>query len=429
VAGRIHVDGKEVPRDGLYGQHYDEGLENWPEWLSEEARVHDPDASAVPAAGVGQAGPVREQLLDALDVAYCRGLGYGAPEESLAAYDTSCWAALVGEADRLRREGAALNVRVEQVDDQVNTLRRAVMLSEPTDQAAVLDRIRAVARRLAAHAIGFQDVLDESDRGPWGKTVGADIAELRRLADEQPTPDARGSSGPQVLPLARDLGSDLQVWPLARVLKDARCGSEDWSWEEEWADLDRRHAETGYLDTLEAQIRESGITVPVLIGSDGRLWDGHHRLRIAVRVGIGYVPVEIVPPAPTDQTTVRAATLHEATDEEGDEGDELVCVDQCGSCDACGMEPYGSPAEGWRQAARFLRRNARYSGDRQGALHAAVMIEDELRRLADEAQGTRERPDVQHAPGKVVRCPDCAAKGYAICLDEPAGPAAPAKEA
>ncbi|NJP75707.1 ParB N-terminal domain-containing protein, partial [Streptomyces sp. C1-2] len=66
---------------------------------------------------------------------------------------------------------------------------------------------------------------------------------------------------------------------------------------EEWADLDRRHADTGYLDTLEAQIRENGITMPVLVGSDGRLWDGHHRLRIAVRAGIGYVPVEIVPPA------------------------------------------------------------------------------------------------------------------------------------
>lgn len=90
---------------------------------------------------------------------------------------------------------------------------------------------------------------------------------------------------------------DLQVWPLRRILTEVRCGSADWSWDEEWADLDRRHAETGYLDTLEAQIRERGITMPVLIGSDGRLWDGHHRLRIAVRAGIEYVPVEIVLPA------------------------------------------------------------------------------------------------------------------------------------
>lgn len=88
------------------------------------------------------------------------------------------------------------------------------------------------------------------------------------------------------------------VWPLSRVLAEVAVGSRDWTWEEEWADLDQRHAATGYLDTLEQQIRENGITMPVLIGSDGRLWDGHHRLRIASRLGIEYVPVEIVEPAP-----------------------------------------------------------------------------------------------------------------------------------
>ncbi|KAB1146791.1 hypothetical protein F7R91_14520 [Streptomyces luteolifulvus] len=77
--------------------------------------------------------------------------------------------------------------------------------------------------------------------------------------------------------------------------------------------------------------------------------------------------------------TDRAAALLD-----DDEGDELVCVDLCGSCDACGMEPFGTPAEGWREAARFLRRTARASGDRQGALHGARMIEAELRRMADE---------------------------------------------
>lgn len=96
--------------------------------------------------------------------------------------------------------------------------------------------------------------------------------------------------------------SDIQVWPLTRVLTDVRCGSQDWTWDEEWADLDRRHAETGYLDRLEQEIKTRGITMPVLIGSDGRLWDGHHRLRIAVRLGIGYVPVEITPPAAPART-------------------------------------------------------------------------------------------------------------------------------
>lgn len=52
-----------------------------------------------------------------------------------------------------------------------------------------LEHARAIAHRLAAHAVGFHDVLDESDHGPWGKTVGADIADLVAALDgtEQPT--------------------------------------------------------------------------------------------------------------------------------------------------------------------------------------------------------------------------------------------------
>jgi hypothetical protein len=73
-----------------------------------------------------------------------------------------------------------------------------------------------------------------------------------------------------------------------------------------------------------------------------------------------------------------------------EDDDELVCVDECGSCDACGMEVFGTPAEGWREAARFLRRTARQSGDRQGAIHGARLIEAELRRLAGEARDERE---------------------------------------
>lgn len=45
------------------------------------------------------------------------------------------------------------------------------------DQPA-LEQVRVIVRRLAAHAVGFQDVLDDSDRGPWARTVGVDIAAL-----------------------------------------------------------------------------------------------------------------------------------------------------------------------------------------------------------------------------------------------------------
>lgn len=44
---------------------------------------------------------------------------------------------------------------------------------------AATARAREIVRRLAAHAVGFQDVLDDSDRDPWAKTVGADIVALQ----------------------------------------------------------------------------------------------------------------------------------------------------------------------------------------------------------------------------------------------------------
>lgn len=88
------------------------------------------------------------------------------------------------------------------------------------------------------------------------------------------------------------------VWPLSRILAEVTVGSGDWTWEEEWENLAERHAETGYLDKLEARIREEGIQEPVLIGTDGRLWDGHHRLCIAVRLCLENVPVETVESAP-----------------------------------------------------------------------------------------------------------------------------------
>ncbi|MGC5239034.1 hypothetical protein ACPXCH_04550 [Streptomyces albogriseolus] len=98
---------------------------------------------------------------------------------------------------------------------------------------------------------------------------------------------------------------------------------------------------------------------------------------------------------------VAPPTNHTAADDAED--DELVCVDQCGSCDACGMEPFGTPAEGWRQAAHFLRRTARASGDRAGALHGARMIEAELRRMADEPDNTQTTPEACAHCGQPIR--------------------------
>jgi hypothetical protein len=87
-------------------------------------------------------------------------------------------------------------------------------------------------------------------------------------------------------------------------------------------------------------------------------------------------------PAPADRAAEDAKELADLDRE----GAELVCVDECGSCDACGFETFGTPAEGWREAARFLRRTPRDSADFLGAIRGARLIEAELRRMVDEAQ-------------------------------------------
>lgn len=62
---------------------------------------------------------------------------------------------------------------------------------ERQDAEATLARVRVIARRLAAHAQGFRDVLDDTDRAPWSNTVSADLDELlaaltlTRLIDTQ----------------------------------------------------------------------------------------------------------------------------------------------------------------------------------------------------------------------------------------------------
>lgn len=111
------------------------------------------------------------------------------PSAEQAALDLDAISARAADAQQygIEDDGFEQLVR-EDVPALVAEVRRlrAAVLPPPVSRADALDRIREVVRRLAAHAVGFQDVLDESDRGPWGKTVAADIAELRRMIDETP---------------------------------------------------------------------------------------------------------------------------------------------------------------------------------------------------------------------------------------------------
>ena len=95
--------------------------------------------------------------------------------------------------DRLRRI-AASGPRADAVQTEIGEM--IAQTHDLRDQLhgakATLARVREIGRRLTAHAAGFQDVLDDTDRGPWARTVSADLEELRAVlggGSEQTQPD------------------------------------------------------------------------------------------------------------------------------------------------------------------------------------------------------------------------------------------------
>lgn len=76
--------------------------------------------------------------------------------------------------------------------------------------------------------------------------------------------------------------------PLEALLKVVRDGDEvgwDAEFEYLWATRQSR------MDMLTTSIQEVGIQNPILIGGDGRVWDGHHRLAAAHKLGLDQVPI------------------------------------------------------------------------------------------------------------------------------------------
>lgn len=77
------------------------------------------------------------------------------------------------------------------------------------------------------------------------------------------------------------------------VMKRWRPGSYDspgWNWSKEWRDVQKKTG-SGDLRRLIESISAHGVTTPVLLGDDGRVWDGHHRICIAHQLGVTRLPV------------------------------------------------------------------------------------------------------------------------------------------
>ncbi|MFJ9374407.1 hypothetical protein [Streptomyces sp. NPDC101455] len=106
-----------------------------------------------------------------LAVSTALGLGTGANWEACRDRAED----LVAEVGQLTESRRRLGLMVDEYGQGASAL------------ADKLRQLREIGLRLAAHAVGFQDVLDDSDRGPWARTVGADIAELGKVL-EAPAP-------------------------------------------------------------------------------------------------------------------------------------------------------------------------------------------------------------------------------------------------
>ncbi|MCS6570346.1 hypothetical protein NYQ35_16185 [Curtobacterium flaccumfaciens pv. flaccumfaciens] len=84
--------------------------------------------------------------------------------------------------------------------------------------------------------------------------------------------------------------------PLAQILAFWRPGSHDWSWADEYADLmGRDRAKT---DAVQERVAAEGYgfldyVSPVLLGNDGRVWDGHHRICLAIKEAVPSLMVEL----------------------------------------------------------------------------------------------------------------------------------------
>lgn len=72
-------------------------------------------------------------------------------------------------------------------------------------------------------------------------------------------------------------------WPLARLFAEVAVGSCEHAWTDEIAWCWEN--EPDYMAALVGAIERDGQRKPVMIGDDDRLWDGHHRVAAADRLG------------------------------------------------------------------------------------------------------------------------------------------------
>jgi hypothetical protein len=100
--------------------------------------------------------------------------------------------------------------------------------------------------------------------------------------------------------------------PLSHILTFWRPGSGDWSWSEEYTKL----IGAPVTDAVCARVNAEGFgfhdhIAPVLLGSDNRVWDGHHRIILAIQQAVPSLMVEFAGDDLRPQRTPPPATPEE----------------------------------------------------------------------------------------------------------------------
>lgn len=85
--------------------------------------------------------------------------------------------------------------------------------------------------------------------------------------------------------------------PVSHIVTFWQPGSHDWTWADEYADL----IGDPVTERVRERVNSEGIAfaddyAPVMLGSDGRVWDGHHRIVLAIEQRIPSLMVEVVTP-------------------------------------------------------------------------------------------------------------------------------------
>lgn len=155
---------------------------------------------------------------------------------------------------------------------------------------------------LEAEVERLNDALDAADvryqmLGEWGERMKAEAEHLRAYAEKQDELIHRMRVRAEA---AEAVTKSSEAWqltrmPLRRILAEWRPGSHDWSWDDEYADL----VDDDVTRQIEERVLDEGIgftdhIAPVLLGSDGRVWDGHHRIVLAMKHGITELRVDEV---------------------------------------------------------------------------------------------------------------------------------------